>query len=151
MTSSNPLGPFTYAGTCLNNPGDSFQTEGNNHHTVIEFKGQHYIFYQAEWLNKEYGEMLGYSTTHVYVMSLNGEKLGNTKGTLTGVQQVGDFDPYEKIAFIQVHGKEELKLKVLERLLLFLIEEIGLVFLVLISVKVLHLLLLMEVLKVGLF
>ena len=95
MTSSNPLGPFTYAGTCLNNPGDFFQTVGNNHHTVLEFKGKHYIFYHAEWLNKAaYGEMLGYRTTHVDVMPINGEKFGDAKGTLTGVQQVADFDPY---------------------------------------------------------
>ena len=100
MTSSNPLGPFTYVGTCLNNPGDFFQTVGNNHHTVIEFKGQHYIFYHAEWLNKAaYGEMLGYRTTHVDVMPINGEKFGNAKGTLTGVQQVGDFDPYVENRF----------------------------------------------------
>ena len=95
MTSSNPLGPFTYAGTCLNNPGDFFQTVGNNHHTVLEFKGKHYIFYHAEWLNKAaYGEMLGYRTTHVDVMPINGEKFGDAKGTLSGVQQVADFDPY---------------------------------------------------------
>ena len=100
MTSSNPLGPFTYVGTCLNNPGDFFQTVGNNHHTVIEFKGQHYIFYHAEWLNKAaYGEMLGYRTTHVDVMPVNGEKFGNAKGTLSGVQQVGDFDPYVENRF----------------------------------------------------
>ena len=95
MSSSNPLGPFTYVGTCLNNPGDFFQTVGNNHHTIIEFKNKYYIFYHAEWLNKAaYGEMLGYRTTHVDVMPLNGEKFGDAKGTLTGVEQVGEVDPY---------------------------------------------------------
>ena len=100
MTGTQPLGPFTYAGTCLNNPGDFFQTVGNNHHTIVEFKGQYYIFYHAEWLNRQaYGEMLGYRTTHVDVMPVNGEKFGDAKGTLSGVQQVGDFDPYAENYF----------------------------------------------------
>ena len=100
MTGSSPLGPFTYAGTCLNNPGDFFQTVGNNHHTIIEFKNKYYIFYHAEWLNKQaYGSALGYRTTHVDVMPLNGEKFGNAKGTLTGVDQVGDVDPYTENYF----------------------------------------------------
>ena len=81
MSSSSPLGPFTFVATCFNNPGDFFQTTGNNH---------------AEWLNKQtYGSALGYRTTHVDVMPLNGEKFGNAKGTLTGVEQVADVDPYE--------------------------------------------------------
>ena len=96
MTSSNPLGPFTYQGTCLNNPGDFFRTVGNNHHTIIPFKGNHYIFYHAEWLNQAaYGSMLGYRTTHVDVMPVNGERFGDAKGTLTGVNQLGDVDPYQ--------------------------------------------------------
>ena len=100
MTSSNPLGPFAYVGTCLNNPGDFFGTVGNNHHTIIEFKNKHYIFYHAEWLNKEaYGSALGYRTTHVDEMPVNGDKFGNAKGTLTGVQQVGDVDPYTENYF----------------------------------------------------
>ena len=87
MTSSNPLGPFTFVGTCLNNPGDFFQTVGNNHHTIIEFKNKYYIFYHAEWLNKQtYGEAIGYRTTHVDVMPMNGEKFGDAKGTLNGVE-----------------------------------------------------------------
>ena len=96
MTSSNPLGPFTYQGTCLNNPGDFFQTVGNNHHTIIYFKNQYYIFYHAEWLNKaSYGSMLGYRTTHVDVMPFANNKFGNAKGTLTGVTQLSNFDPYQ--------------------------------------------------------
>ena len=96
MTSNNPLGPFTFQGTCLNNPGDFFRTVGNNHHTIVNFKNQHYVFYHAEWLNKEaYGEQLGYRTTHVDVMPVNGDKFGNAQGTLTGVKQLEDVDPYE--------------------------------------------------------
>ena len=96
MTGTSPLGPFTYQGTCLNNPGDFFQTVGNNHHTIIAFKNQYYIFYHAEWLNRQaYGSQLGYRTTHVDVMPVNGDRFGDAKGTLTGVNQVGEVDPYE--------------------------------------------------------
>ena len=100
MTSSSPLGPFTYRGTCFNNPGDFFGTAGNNHHTIITFKGQNYIFYHAEWLNKQaYGSMLGYRTTHVDVMPVNGNTLGQAKGTLSGVKQLFNYNPYQTCFF----------------------------------------------------
>ena len=100
MTGTSPLGPFTYVGTCLNNPGDFFQTVGNNHHTIIDFKGKYYIFYHTEWLNKEaYGSALGYRTTHVDSMPVNDEKFGDAEGTLTGVEQVGEVDPYSENYF----------------------------------------------------
>jgi len=93
MTGSSPMGPFRYQGTCLNNPGDFFQTTGNNHHTIIEFHNKHYIFYHAEWLNKQVlGNPRGYRTTHVDVLPVNGDKLGNARGTLTGVEQVKNVD-----------------------------------------------------------
>ena len=96
MTSNNPLGPFTYKGTCFNNPGDFFGTWGNNHHTIIPFNNQYYIFYHAEWLNKQsYGAQKGYRTTHVDVLPTSGAGLGNAKGTLTGVTQLKNFDPYK--------------------------------------------------------
>ena len=96
MTSNNPLGPFTYQGTCFDNPGIFFQTYGNNHHTIINFKNQYYIFYHAEWLNKEsYGTTLGYRTTHVDVMPFSNGKFGNARGSLPGVTQLSNFNPYQ--------------------------------------------------------
>ena len=100
MTSNSPLGPFTFKGTCFNNPSDFFGTPGNNHHTIIAFKNVLYIFYHAEWLNKQsYGSQLGYRTTHVDVMPVNGSGLGNAKGTLTGVSQISNFNPYQTTSF----------------------------------------------------
>jgi len=93
MTSNNPMSGFKYQGTCLNNPGDFFQTTGNNHHTIIEFKNKYYIFYHAEWLNKQIlGGQKGYRTTHVDELPVNGDRLGNAKGTLSGVSQLGNVD-----------------------------------------------------------
>jgi arabinoxylan arabinofuranohydrolase len=39
--------------------------------------------------------MLGYRTTHVDVMPFSNGKFGNAKGTLTGVTQLSNFDPYQ--------------------------------------------------------
>ena len=100
MTSNNPLGPFTYRGTCFNNPGEFFGTYGNNHHTIIAFKNVLYIFYHAEWLNKQtYGQQLGFRTTHVDVMPVNGSGLGNAKGSLSGVPQIANLNPYQVTTF----------------------------------------------------
>ena len=101
MTSYNPLGPFTFKGTCFNNPGEFFGSSGNNHHTIISFKGKVYIFYHAEWLNKQaYGQALGYRTTHVDLMNLNSNgELGNAIGSLTGVKQLSNVNPYSYIYF----------------------------------------------------
>ena len=95
MTSTNALGPFTMKKACFENPGASFGTYGNNHHTIIEFKNKLYIFYHAEWFNKlTYGSQLGYRTTHVDEMPEIGDELGLTKGTQTGVTQIQYFNPY---------------------------------------------------------
>ena len=39
--------------------------------------------------------MLGYRTTHVDVMPFSNGKFGNAKGTLTGVTQLGNLDPFQ--------------------------------------------------------
>ena len=96
MTSYSPLGQFTYQGTCFNNPGEFFGTVGNNHHTIISFKNKFYIFYHAEWLNREsYGVMLGYRTTHVDELPFYNGKFGNAVGSLKGVTQLSNFNPYQ--------------------------------------------------------
>jgi len=95
MTSSSPLGPFKYQGTLFNNPGDFFQTVGNNHHTIIEFKNKWYIFYHAEWLNKqEFGSPKGYRTSHVDELPFSNGRFGNAKGTYTGVTQLSKVNAY---------------------------------------------------------
>lgn len=97
MTSNSPMGPFTYKGTCLNNPGDFFQTAGNNHHSIVTLNGKSYIFYHAEWLNKQmFGSQKGYRTTHVDTISFGNGQISNAKGTLTGVSQVKNLDAFTK-------------------------------------------------------
>jgi hypothetical protein len=43
MTSSSPTSGFQHRGTVLNNPWDNLGN--NNHHSIVEFQGQWYIFY----------------------------------------------------------------------------------------------------------
>lgn len=95
MTSRNPMGPFTYQGTCLDNPGTLFGTSGNNHHSMITLNNKSYIFYHAEWLNKEmYGEQRGYRTTHVNEVVINQENISDAKGDLKGISQISNLNPY---------------------------------------------------------
>lgn len=95
MTSSSPTGPWTYQGTVLNNPGTYFGTTGNNHHTIIQFNNQWYIFYHAEWLNKQlYGSQKGYRSTHVDKLTFSDGKFSLGTGTLTGVSQLANVNPY---------------------------------------------------------
>ena len=58
MKSYFPLVGFEYKNTIFNNPGDFFGAGGNNHHTIIPFNNQYYIFYHAEWLNKQPGKII---------------------------------------------------------------------------------------------
>ena len=95
MTSNNPLGPFTFQGICFKNPGEFFIPSLYSHHAIIYFKGKYYIFYHAQWLDKQlHGRTKGYRATHVDVMPVNGVKLGEAIGTLTGVDQIELVDPY---------------------------------------------------------
>jgi len=88
------MGPFSYKGTCFNNQGDFLQDGGgNNHHTIIEFKNKYYIFYHAQWLDKQVkGNSNGYRTTHVDELPMNGNSFGNAKATVQGVKQLENVD-----------------------------------------------------------
>ncbi|OUM63317.1 glycoside hydrolase family 43 protein, partial [Piromyces sp. E2] len=86
MTSNSPMGPFTYKGTCFDNPSTYFGIGGNNHHTIIGFNNKYYIFYHTQWLNQQVKNGKdGYRTTHVDEMPVTNGGLGNAKGTLEGV------------------------------------------------------------------
>jgi hypothetical protein len=49
MTSSNPMSGFQYRGTILDNPWDNLNN--NNHHSIVEYEGQWYIFYHNRTLS----------------------------------------------------------------------------------------------------
>ena len=99
MTSENPMGPFTYQGVILPNPGEFFGVGGNNHHCVFNFRGDWYITYHAESIEDRLGmPVKGYRSTHIDKLAVNEDgTLGRTKGTRAGVEQNGYLNPYETV------------------------------------------------------
>ena len=99
MTSDSPMGPFTYQGVILPNPGEFFGVGGNNHHCVFNFRGEWFITYHAESIEEKLGmEVKGYRSTHIDKLAMKEDgTLGKTKGTRTGVEQSGKLNPYEVV------------------------------------------------------
>ncbi len=98
MTSENPMGPFTYQGVILPNPGEFFGAGGNNHHCVFNFRGDWYITYHAQSVVDRLGYRAGsgYRSTHIDKLAINEDgTLGRTKGTRAGVEQSGYVNPYD--------------------------------------------------------
>ena len=99
MTSDNPLGPYTYAGRVLPNPGSFFGVGGNNHHCMFEFRGKWYITYHAATLDKAMGWNAGYRSTFVDELELTAEGLpAPSRGTYKGVEQLKTFNPYDSVS-----------------------------------------------------
>lgn len=104
MTSSNPMGPFTYSGVAYANQGSflSGQNGGNNHHSMFKFKGKWYMTYHARLLQNAMnicpGQNLNYRSSHVDYLTVN-ESTGaitKGKGSEKGVEQVQYLNPFEK-------------------------------------------------------
>lgn len=96
MTSKNPMGPFEYQGSILKNPYSFFQIGGNNHHCMLEFKGQLYMFYHARKYAVNQGiSAADYRTTYVDKMTVNSDgTLAPAAMTVKGVTAVGNPNPY---------------------------------------------------------
>ena len=98
MTSRSPMGPFTYAGQVLKNPGFFFGAGGNNHHCMFCFRDQWYITYHAATLDKDMGWNAGYRSVFVDRLELTADGLpAPSKGTIAGVAQRKTLDPYSAV------------------------------------------------------
>ncbi|MBR6616911.1 MAG: family 43 glycosylhydrolase, partial [Oscillospiraceae bacterium] len=100
MTSSNPMGPYTYQGVIFKNPssfGSDFGGGGNNHHTIVTFNNKNYLFYHARSVEKAMGIALNYRSTHVNELTLTNGKINSVIGTMKGVAQLKKLNPYETI------------------------------------------------------
>lgn len=95
MTSSQPMGPWTYQGTLLKNPGHFFSVSGNNHHAVFSFQGEWYIAYHAQTLSKALGHPKGYRSTHLNLLHHESDgSIREVEADLAGVKQLKSLDPY---------------------------------------------------------
>jgi arabinoxylan arabinofuranohydrolase len=95
MTSKNPMGPFTLQGSILKNPGDFFGCYGNNHHCIFEYRGQMYIAYHSQILEKRLHIPGGYRCTHIDPVKINEDgSIAIITATESGVTQVQSLNPF---------------------------------------------------------
>ena len=108
MTSDKPLGPFTYQGYTLKNPGTYFGPWGNNHHWIFEFKGKMYIAYHAQTVEKQLGfDEGGYRNLYITDFKINEDGSWPIQEAKTsGVAQVGSFNPKEEIPAATMHSSK---------------------------------------------
>lgn len=110
MTSDKPLGPFTYQGYTLLNPGTYFGAWGNNHHWIFEFKGNTYIAYHAQTVEKQIKfDNGGYRNLYITDFKVNADgswPIQDAKST--GVKQVGTFNPFEEIPAATMHSSRNI-------------------------------------------
>lgn len=98
MVSESPMGPWTYAGTILKNPGHFFQVGGNNHHVILEFHSNWYIAYHAQTLSKAMGVAKGYRSTHLNHVSFNEDgSIQEIAADYKGVEQLKPLNPYVRV------------------------------------------------------
>ena len=98
MTSKSPMGPFEYAGELFVNQGRFFGLYGNNHHSIVEFKGQHYLVYHNRPIEKAMGITGNYRSPQLDKITVNEDGyLAPVRGTMTGISQLENLNPYEKI------------------------------------------------------
>lgn len=98
MTSSHPMGPWTYQGTILKNPGHFFGVGGNNHHAIFQFHDTWYIAYHAQTLSKAMGVPKGYRSTHLNEVHFTGNgTIQEITADLIGVEPIGTLNPYVRV------------------------------------------------------
>ncbi len=106
MTSENPLGPFTYQGYTLKNPGSYFGPWGNNHHWIFQFNGKWYIAYHTQVVEKQIGLLKG-GYRNVFIDEFKVNEDGSwpiQNGTKAGCKQIKAFNPYEKVPAATMHS-----------------------------------------------
>ncbi|MNM38546.1 Arabinoxylan arabinofuranohydrolase precursor [compost metagenome] len=99
MTSTSPMGPFTYAGHFLKNPGAFFGAGGNNHHSVFNFNNQWYVVYHAQTVSLAlYGAGKGYRSPHINKLVYNADgSIQEVAANYAGVTQLANLNPYNRV------------------------------------------------------
>lgn len=101
MTSTNPLSGYQYQGVVFKNTGTQrLDNGGNNHHSIIEFKGSYYVLYHSRQLEMRMGvnggKGLNYRSPCIDKATLNNGKI-TCNGSQTGVSQVENLNPYDTV------------------------------------------------------
>lgn len=95
MSGTHPLGPFSFEGTVLRNPGSYFGVTGNNHHTIFEFKNKWYITYHTQILEQRMGvNGKGYRAPHIDAVTVKDGKFELVQATRKGVDLVVNLNPF---------------------------------------------------------
>ncbi|MGW9529264.1 glycoside hydrolase family 43 protein [Paenibacillus terrae] len=99
MTSSSPMGPFTYAGHFLKNPGSFFRAGGNNHHSVFKFNNEWYVVYHAQTVSlARYGAGKGYRSPHINKLVHRADgTIQEVAANYAGVSQLANLNPYNRV------------------------------------------------------
>lgn len=99
MTSDSPMGPWTYQGSILKNPGQFFGVGGNNHHVIFQFHDDWYIAYHAQTLSKAMGVPKGYRSTHLNKVHFGEDgSIAEITATMQGVEPFKSFDPFVMVS-----------------------------------------------------
>lgn len=105
--SDNPLGPFTYGGTLIDGRARGVDAEGkpiltatpggNTHGSIVEIKGQWYVFYHRQCGTNEYARQAMVAPIEVKVTEGAGGKVEITEGEYTseGFETDG-LNPYKR-------------------------------------------------------
>ncbi|SEH56190.1 arabinoxylan arabinofuranohydrolase [Ruminococcus flavefaciens] len=101
MTSTNPLSGYQYQGVVFKNTGTQrLDNGGNNHHSIIEFKGSYYVLYHSRQLEMRMGvnggKGLNYRSPCIDKATLNNGKI-TCSGSQNGVSQIENLNPYETV------------------------------------------------------
>lgn len=97
MTSSNPLGPYTYQGVCFKNTAtQSLDKGGNNHHSIIEFKGKYYVLYHTRVVENRMGINQNYRSPSISPATVSNGQV-SCSGSHKGCSQIENLDPFTKV------------------------------------------------------
>lgn len=103
MVADSPMGPYHYAGEVLPNCGTVFKKadgtddSGNNHHSIVKFKDDYYMFYHTMVLRTNMGIQFGGRSTHVNKLTLNDDgTFAVVQQDLKGIEQLKPFNPYQE-------------------------------------------------------
>lgn len=102
MVADSPMGPYKYVGEVLPNCGSVFKKAdgsddlANNHHSIVQFKGEYYMFYHTMVLRTSMGIHFGGRSTHVNKLNVKADGTFEIDTAEScGVPQLADFDPYQ--------------------------------------------------------